>query len=111
MISENLSSTGNIAVTPRRTVECLLFSNFKTSRQIAKELKVDYLVDGRGQKNGNDVLLTVQLIDTKTDKNTFSLPFEGKNDDERILCISLAKMIANQIILTVNNKSKRKSPL
>lgn len=111
MISENLSSNGNFAVTPRRTVEYLLFNNFKTSRQIAKELKVDYLVDGRGQKNGNDVLLTVQLIDTKTDKNTFSLPFEGKNDDERILCISLAKMIAAQIILTVNNKSKRKSPL
>jgi len=108
MISENLSETGIFVVTPSRSVAVYQDDINKTSRQIARELRVNYLVDGSGQKIGNSVSMTVYLIDTQIDKNAFSLPFEGSGNEEKDLCITLANLIVAQIILTVNSKNRKK---
>jgi AraC-like DNA-binding protein/TolB-like protein len=108
MISEKLTETGSVAVTPRRTVEGYRDNKFITSRQIAKKLNVDYLVDGSGQKYGNSVSLMVHLINARTDKYMLSLPLEDNNEDEGFLFTTMANEVTSQIIDKVFNESKTK---
>jgi AraC-like DNA-binding protein/TolB-like protein len=107
-ISEKLTETGTYAVTPRRSVERYRNNTTLTSRQIAKELKVDYLVDGSGQKVGNSVSLTVHIINSLTDKNAFSILLEDRNNNELVLCAAMANEITSQIIDEVHIEGKTK---
>jgi TolB-like protein/AraC-like DNA-binding protein/Tfp pilus assembly protein PilF len=60
-ILTNLSSIHDLRVLSRTSVEQFRGDVSSTS-DIGKKLKVDYLVEGSGQKNGNDFVLRVQLI-------------------------------------------------
>ena len=40
--------------------------------EMANELGVNYIVEGSGQKNGNEILLTINLLDAISDKSIFS---------------------------------------
>jgi TolB-like protein/AraC-like DNA-binding protein len=61
---------------------------------IAKELNVNYIVEGSGQKNNNNVLLNIQLIDARTDAPVWTEQYNYELDDVFELQNTVAKKIA-----------------
>ena len=47
----------------------------KNIKTIARELGVNYVLEGSGQKIGNKIKLSIQLIESKSDMHLWSKPF------------------------------------
>ncbi len=82
-IVNNLSKIEDLNVRSRTTVEKYRLVN-KSLVEIAKELDVNYIVEGSGQKYGDDILLNIRLLEAKTDRHLFSEQYRkeirGVND-------------------------------
>src|SRR5690606_19693865 len=61
----NLQRISDLRVVSRTSAERYR-STVKTIPELADELKVNYVVEGSGQKVGNRILLNIQLIDRKS---------------------------------------------
>ena len=67
----NLQKFEGLRVISRTSVEKYR-NNPQPIPEIARELNVNYLVEGSGQKIGNQILLHIQLIDAQHDKHLWS---------------------------------------
>jgi TolB-like protein/DNA-binding winged helix-turn-helix (wHTH) protein/Flp pilus assembly protein TadD len=65
--------------------------------QIARELKVDAVVEGTVLRSGEQVRITAQLIDAASDKHLWSQSYEGELRDSLALQNRVARAIADQI--------------
>ena len=104
-ILDNLCKIADLTVISRTSVE--QFRNTtKPVREIAKLLNVNYILEGSGQKYGNEIRLTVQLIDAVNDKHLWSSPYEGVTDNIFKLQSQIAQTIARNLeaILTPDEK-------
>ena len=77
-------------------------NSLKTSPEIAKELDVNYLVEGSGQKVGNQILLNIQLIDAKNDKHLWAEQYSRQVGDVFSLQSEVAKNIAEKIEVIIS---------
>ncbi|MGH9520231.1 MAG: tetratricopeptide repeat protein, partial [Terriglobales bacterium] len=69
-------------------------SNAKSSLpQIAAALKVDAVVEGSVLRSGNEIRITAQLIDARSDKHLWAQSFEGQATD----ILSLQDTVAGEI--------------
>ena len=68
----------------------------KSIPEIAKELGVNYIVEGSGQKSGNSFRLRIQLIKAEEEKHLWAKPF----DQEKITAIDYFK-IQSQVAETI----------
>mgnify|MGYP001827765312 FL=1 len=64
----NLQAIEDLRVISRTSVEKYRHDT-KSTPEIGRELNVNYLVEGSGQKIGNQILLSIQLIDANRDKH------------------------------------------
>ena len=64
--------------------------------QIAAVLKVDAVVEGSVVRSGNEIRITAQLIDARSDKHLWAQSFEGKSTDLLSLQDTVAAEIAAQ---------------
>lgn len=88
-----LQKINDLRVKSRTSVE--KYRNTTTSASdIAEELKVNYLVEGSGQKIGDEVLLNIQLIDARTDSPIWTEQYKHKLVDIFSLQNEVAKKIA-----------------
>lgn len=69
----------------------------RLSSEIAEELNVAYLVEGSGQKIGDELFLNIQLIEAETDRHLWSQQYRRKTSDIFSLQVEVAKNIASQI--------------
>ena len=67
----NLQKIKELRVISRTSVEKYR-NNPKTIPEIARELNVHYLIEGSGQKIGDQILLNIQLIEAPSDKHLWS---------------------------------------
>jgi TolB-like protein/AraC-like DNA-binding protein len=74
-ILADLSKIHDLRVISRTSVEPFRGTD-KSASEIAKKLKVDYIVEGSGQKYGNNFRLRVQLIDALKDKHIWTELYE-----------------------------------
>lgn len=65
--------------------------------EIADELNVNYLVEGSGQRFGNQVLLNIQLIEATTDRPIWGEQYSREVDDVFALQNEVARKIADAI--------------
>lgn len=72
-------------------------NNPKSSTEIARELNVNYLVEGSGQKLGDDIFLNIQLIDAKTDNHLWAQQYRRNTKDIFALQTDIAQSIGEQI--------------
>jgi TolB-like protein/cytochrome c-type biogenesis protein CcmH/NrfG len=72
----------------------------KTIPEIARELGVDAVVEGSVLRSGNQVRITVQLIEAATDHNLWADSFEGEIED----ILALQSETARAIVLGVGSK-------
>ncbi|HAQ19445.1 MAG TPA: hypothetical protein DCR40_09475 [Prolixibacteraceae bacterium] len=96
-IITNLSKIEDLTVLPRSSVEQYRINSTKKINQIAGELDVSYVVDGSGQKIGDQLKVTVNLIEGNTNKIIFSESFNREWEDVFNVQSEIATLIANQI--------------
>jgi TolB-like protein/AraC-like DNA-binding protein len=96
-ILNNLSKINDLTVTSRTSVEQYRYNKTKATPQIAKELGVRYIVGGSGQKYGDQVRLSIQLIEAGSDKHLFSEQYTRKWEDIFSLQSEIATSVATII--------------
>lgn len=93
---DNLQKIEDLRVISRTSVEKYR-NDPKTTPEIARELNANYLVEGSGQKIGNQILLNIQLIDAKTDKHLWAERYKREASDIFELQLEVARSIADEI--------------
>jgi len=92
----NLQKIKDLRVISRTTVERYRNSD-KAIPEIAKELNVNYFVEGSGQKIGDQVLLHIQLIDARNDHHLWAEEYNYKLEDIFSLQQEISTKIADAI--------------
>ena len=95
-VLNNLQKIEDLRVISRTSVEKFR-NNTMTIAEIAKELNVNYFVEGSGQKIGDQILLNIQLIEASSDKHLWAQQYKRKATDIFELQQEVAKNIANKI--------------
>ncbi len=92
----NLQKIKDLRVISRTSVEKYRNSE-KGIPEISDELKVNYLVEGSGQRIGTQVLLNIQLIEASTDRPIWVEQYSREVDDIFTLQNEVAQKIAASI--------------
>ncbi len=92
----NLQKIEDMRVISRTSVERYRKTD-KGVPEIAKELNVNYLVEGSGQRIGNQVLLNIQLIEASTDTPIWVEQYNQEVEDIFAVQNDVAKKIADAI--------------
>ena len=104
MTDELISDLGQISalrVISRTSVMAYKHTR-KSLPQIARELKVDAVVEGTVLRSGDDVRITAQLIDGSADRHLWSQSYQGELRNTLALQNNVARAIADQIRISVN---------
>ncbi len=78
----------------------------KTVHDIARELKVDYLVEGTVTRAGDRVRVNAQLISASTDRHVWANSFERTGNDVLSLQAEIAQTIAEQVHIRITPQEK-----
>ena len=109
MTDELISDLGQISAL--RVISRTSVMGYKAARkslpQIARELKVDAVVEGTVLRSGDRVRITAQLIEASTDKHLWSQSYEGDLRDTLGLQNQVARAIADQIRIKLNPQERR----
>lgn len=93
---DNLQKIEDLRVISRTSVEKYRY-NPLTIPEIAQELNASYLVEGSGQKIGNQILLSIQLIEASSDKQLWAERYKREAGDIFDLQLEVARSIADEI--------------
>ena len=108
-ILNNLCKIQDLRVVSRNSVEQYR-NNPKPTPVVAEEMDVSYVLEGSGQKVGNRLLLTVQLIVGKDDRHIWSRQYDREIDKvEDLIDIQkeIAQMVANEIEAIITPEEKK----
>ncbi len=105
-ILNNLQKIEDLRVVSRSSVETYRESP-KSATEIADELDVSYIIEGSGQKVGNQLMLTVQLIEAKKDDHLWSEMYERSALDIFALQIEVAKDIAREAAVLITPEEEK----
>ncbi len=95
-ILENLQQIEDLRVISRTSVE--KYRNHpEIISKIARELNVNYIVEGSGQKNGDKILLNIQLIEAPNDRHLWARRYNRETRDIFNMQKEIAKSIADEI--------------
>jgi class 3 adenylate cyclase/TolB-like protein len=103
----NLQQIKDLRVLSRTSVEKYR-RNPKSTPEIAKELDVIYLIEGSGQKIGDQIMLHIQLIDARIDQHIWSGQYTRKATDIFALQQEIAKNITNQIEVIITPEEEKR---
>jgi TolB-like protein/AraC-like DNA-binding protein len=92
----NLQKIGDLRVVSRTSAAKYRNTNMSIP-EIAKELNVKYLVEGSGQRVGNQVLLNIQLIEASGDRPIWSAQYSREVGDVFALQNEVARKISAAI--------------
>ncbi len=104
---DNLQKISDLRVISRTSVEKFR-NNIKTAPEIARELNVKYLVEGSGQKIGDQILLNIQLIQGISDEHLWSKQYSREAKDIFKLQMEVAKDIADEIEAIITPEEKER---
>ena len=106
-ILNDLCKIEDLKVISRTSVEQYR-NTTKSIPQIAKELNVSYILEGSGQKYGDDIKLTVQLLDAVNDKHIWSSPYNRKITDIYAIQSEIAQVVASELKAIITPEEKLK---
>ena len=108
MTDELISDLGQISAL--RVISRTSMMVYKRTRkplpQIARELNVDAVVEGTVLRSGDQVRITAQLIEAAADKHLWSQSYEGELRDTLTLQKKVARAIADQIRINLNQQEQ-----
>lgn len=103
----NLQRIENIKVISRTSVEKYRNSGM-TIPEIAKELNVSYFVEGSGQKVGDQILLTIQLIEGPSDRHLWAEQYAREVTDIFEMQKEIAQNIAGEIEVIITPEEEER---
>ncbi|MEP2023192.1 helix-turn-helix domain-containing protein, partial [Reichenbachiella sp.] len=106
-ILNNLQKIEDLKVTSRTTVEKYR-EVIRTIPELSEELNVNYFIEGSGQKIGDQILLSIQLIDARNDHPIWSQRYERKSKDIFQLQMEVAKNIAMEIEAVITPEEEQR---
>ncbi|MCG8582259.1 MAG: helix-turn-helix domain-containing protein [Bacteroidales bacterium] len=106
-ILNNLQSLKGLKVISRTSVEKYRNTNLSIP-EIAKELNVSYIVEGSGQKVGNQILLSVQLIEGERDNHLWSEQYNRQIEDIFQIQQEVAQEIAGSIQIAIGPDEQKR---
>jgi TolB-like protein len=95
-ILSNISKIGDLRVISRTSVEKYRGS-LKSAKQIGEELEVNHILEGSTFQDNQNVRITVQLIDTKTDEHIWSESYDSELENIFYVQNQIAREIANAL--------------
>ncbi|MGD9929956.1 MAG: helix-turn-helix domain-containing protein [Mangrovibacterium sp.] len=103
-----LSLIKDLRVVSRTTSEKYRNSK-KSSKEIGKELKTNYILEGSAQTINNTIRIRLQLIETNTDRHLWSKPYEREVPINNIFKVQseLALLVANELNAVITRKEKQ----
>jgi TolB-like protein/AraC-like DNA-binding protein len=103
----NLQQIKDLKVTSRTSTE--KYRNTTLSiPEIAKEMHVNYFVEGSGQKIGDHILLNIQLIEASSDRHLWAKQYRRETKDIFELQQEIAKNIAQEIQVIITPEEERR---
>jgi TolB-like protein len=108
MTEELITDLGQLSATRviSRTSTMTYKGTTKTLPQIARELGVDTVVEGSVLHQGNQVRITAQLIDARTDHHLWARSYVRDLNDVLTLQAEVARTIADQIRIAVTPEER-----
>ena len=106
-ILNDLQKIGDLRVISRTSVEKYR-NTTKIIPEIARELGVHYFVEGSGQKTGNQILLSIQLIEASSDRHLWSEQYNRDATDIFSLQAEVAKKIADEIQAIITPEEEKR---
>jgi len=106
-IITGLSCCGPLRVISRNSARALKGTQ-KDTRTIARELDVQYVLEGSVRKAGNDLRITAQLIDGRTDEHLWSERYSGTLDDVFEMQERLSCSIVDALMLKLSPEEERR---
>ncbi len=106
-ILNNLQKIKGLRVVSRTSVEKYR-NSIKSAREIADELDVQYLIEGSGQKIGDQIKLSIQLIEGTGDRHLWSEQYNRNTKDIFSLQSEVAKNIAREIQVFVSPEEEER---
>lgn len=103
----NLQKIEDLRVLSRTSSEKYRNST-KSIPEIALELEATYFIEGSGQKIGDQILLTIQLIEGSTDKHLWSKQYRRKTTDIFSLQQEIAQNITEEIKVAISPEVKKR---
>lgn len=103
----NLQQISTLKVISRTTSEKYRDTK-KSIPEMAKELNVNYFIEGSGQKIGDNILLNIQLIEAATDKHLWAKQYRRESGDIFELQTEIAKNIADEIEVFITPEAERR---
>jgi TolB-like protein/AraC-like DNA-binding protein len=103
----NLQQIPSLKVISRTTSEKYRDTK-KSIPEMAKELNVNYFVEGSGQKMGDNILLNIQLIEAATDRHVWAKQYRRETGDIFELQHEIAKNIADEIEVVITPEADRR---
>lgn len=107
----NLQKIRDLRVISRTSVEKYR-NQPKSISEIGRELNVHYLIEGSGQKIGNQIMLHIQLIDATNDQHVWAEQYKREAKDIFDLQTEVAKNITDhiEVIITPEEKERISKP-
>jgi len=105
-IITDLSSIHDLRVISRSSAMMLKGSK-KAVRDIAKELNVQYMLEGSVRKAGNDIRITAQLIDATSDAHLWAEKYSVKLDDVFDIQEKVSRSIVDALKLKLSPEEVR----
>ena len=105
-ILDNLCKIEDLRVVSRNSVEQYR-DNPKPTPEIAVEMNVSYVLEGSGQREGNKIRLTVQLLDAKNDKHIWSESYYREIEDIFDIQNEIAQLVAAEINALITPEEKQ----
>ncbi len=102
-ILDHLARMGELTVVSRNSVEQFRHQRPST-KEIARVLGVEYIVDGSVQKVGDRVVISAQLIQTAQDKQLWSKRYQRNLSDVLEVQSEVADQIAEQLKVNISEK-------
>ncbi len=96
-ILTNLARVDDLRVISRTSVQPYQSSNTRKIREIASELEVDSIIEGSLQRNGDRIMVQVQLIDAATDHHLWAQSYERDIGDLFTVQSAIARDVAQAV--------------
>ena len=95
-ILDNLCKIKNLRVVSRTSVEQYR-NNPKPIPTVGQEMNVSYVVEGSGLRHGDNIRLTIQLIDAVHDQHIWSNTYNRKAEEIFELQSEIAQLVAREL--------------
>lgn len=106
-IRNNLALIGELRVISKTSTEKYRNTGL-SSKEIAQELNVKYLLEGTVQKQGNQVKIHAQLIEAETDDHIWVNTFTEEINDVFKMQSQIAESIADELHATITPEEKQR---